>query len=78
LFELGKWNKGTARLEEAASPACDVLEESSPMSKLLRHAALALLALSLAACASAPPPPPDIPAPPRRHADAKTTLENHM
>ncbi len=49
------------------------------MSKLICRSALALIALSLAACASAPPPPPsvDLSAPPRRHADAKTTLENH-
>ncbi|UDL95452.1 hypothetical protein LGH83_04290 [Lichenihabitans sp. PAMC28606] len=45
------------------------------MSKLISRSALALLALSLAACAAAPPP--SIQAPPPRHADAKTTLENH-
>ncbi|WP_165490974.1 hypothetical protein [Lichenihabitans psoromatis] len=63
--------------EEAASPARDVVEESDKMSKLISRSALALLALSLAACAAAPPPPPSIQAPPPRHADAKTTLENH-
>jgi hypothetical protein len=47
------------------------------MSKLLRLSALAALAIALTACASAPPPPPDLTPPPRRHADAKTTLENH-
>ncbi len=49
------------------------------MNRMLRQAALALLALSLAACAAAaPPPPPDLPPPPRHKADAKTSLENHM
>ncbi len=50
------------------------------MPKLIRRAALAVAALTLTACASAPPPPPsvDFAAPPRRHADAKTTLENHL
>ena len=49
------------------------------MNRMLRQAALALLALSLAACAAAaPPPPPDLPPPPRHKADAKTALENHM
>ena len=48
------------------------------MNRMLRQAALALLALSLAACAAAAPPPPDLPPPPRHKADAKTSLENHM
>ena len=48
------------------------------MTRFVRQAALALLALSLAACAAAaPPPPPVVSAPPMRP-DAKTTLENHM
>ncbi len=49
------------------------------MTRIVRQAALALLALSLAACATTPPPPPpDLPPPPRHKADAKTSLENHM
>ena len=49
------------------------------MTRTVRQAALALLALSLAACATTPPPPPpNLPPPPRMHADAKTTLENHQ
>ncbi|MCW6511093.1 hypothetical protein [Lichenifustis flavocetrariae] len=48
------------------------------MTRILCRSALAALALSLAACASAPPPPPPMMAPPPRHADAKTTLENHQ
>ncbi len=48
------------------------------MTRIVRQAALALLALSLAACATTPPPPPDLPPPPRHRADAKTSLENHM
>ena len=49
------------------------------MNRVVRQAALALLALSLAACAAAaPPPPPPIAAPAMRAPDAKTTLENHM
>lgn len=50
------------------------------MPMLYRHSALIAGLLALAACASAPPPPPpvaNIPPPPGRHADAKTTLENH-
>lgn len=49
------------------------------MLKPIRRAVLAVIGLSLAACASAAPPPPgvDFTAPARRHADAKTTLENH-
>lgn len=49
------------------------------MISLICRTALAVLALSLAACASAPPPSPgvDLTPPARRHADAKTTLENH-
>ena len=48
------------------------------MTRILSRTALAALAFSLAACASAPPPPPPSFAPPPRHADAKTTLENHQ
>lgn len=47
------------------------------MNRTVRRAALALLALSLGACATTPPPPPPSLPPPPRHADAKTTLENH-
>ncbi len=47
------------------------------MNRVLRQAALALLALSLAACAAAAPPPPPVYAAPPVHYDAKTTLENH-
>ncbi|MGI3902521.1 MAG: hypothetical protein ACRYGP_16665 [Janthinobacterium lividum] len=49
------------------------------MTRIVRQAALAALALSLAACATTPPPPPPVlPAPPKMRPDAKTTLENHM
>ena len=49
------------------------------MTRVIRQAALALLALSLAACAAAaPPPPPPVMSAPHMRSDAKTTLENHM
>ncbi len=48
------------------------------MTRIVRQAALAALALSLAACATTPPPPPPLLAPPKMRPDAKTTLENHM
>lgn len=48
------------------------------MIKLLPRAVLLAGVLALGACASAPPPPvANYAAPPARHADAKTTLENH-
>lgn len=47
------------------------------MIKLLTRAVLLAGVLALGACASAPPPPvANFAAPPPRHADAKTTLEN--
>lgn len=47
------------------------------MIKLLQRAVLLAGVLALGACASAPPPVANYAAPPARHADAKTTLENH-
>lgn len=47
------------------------------MTILIRRAALLLGLLSIAACASQPAPTADFAAPAPRHADAKTTLENH-
>lgn len=47
------------------------------MIKLLQRAVLLAGVLALGACASAPPPAANFAAPPARHADAKTTLENH-